>query len=385
VTRVIVVSGNDPAAAPGVEGGEASSATPATLQAWLTSGPYDIDALILDLAGPDAARAAVAEVRQHGLDVPVVLVAGDDVGWDAPDLLALPRCVVLPSPVDPHTLRAAVNGFRATTENGQRAAGSSLLPVGTSIPPLGERVTEYRVTRRARRGPRREERIASNGRPSFVPVPVDHPAADPGTTAQARDGPPPSPTTDAVLSQAPAPTPVQTESTFPVPISALALVRALLPRLSELDGVATTSDVIVKGAADRTGADGAVLLLPDDGRWRVAGGIGLRPVETRFQLPEDSWLVREIALRAQGAIIEDTDIARSRLRGAPLASWRHLMAAPVPRIGGLLLLARKSDPPFDEASLRELVEVTAEATPLLAAAVDVRSLARMLDGFRDQD
>ena len=202
---------------------------------------------------------------------------------------------------------------------------------------------------------------------------------DVAATVQARDGPTPE------LGEAEAPASIPAEATGPLPISALALVRALIGRVSELDGVAATSDVIVKGAVERAGADAGVMLLPDQSRWRVAGGTGLRPVETRFELTEDSWLVKEIALAAKGMIVEDTDIARSRLRGAPLASWRHLMAAPVTGTGAVVLLARKNDPPFDEASLRGLVEVADEAAPLISAAVEVRTLARLLDGFRDQD
>ena len=58
MTRVLVVSDDqDP---PASDGGDAPATLPATLHTWLESGPHDIDALILDLAGPDTARTAVS-------------------------------------------------------------------------------------------------------------------------------------------------------------------------------------------------------------------------------------------------------------------------------------------------------------------------------------
>ncbi len=338
MTRVLVVS--DDQDLPAQDGGDGPATLPATLHTWLESGPYDIDALILDLDGPDAARAAVGEVRKRGLAVPIILVADDAPGWDAPDLVSLSRCAVLPSPVDPQALRDAVNSFQGDSIGGAVAADSFGNVLGPALS-LEERVTEYRVVRRNRRESNRDKRMPTTDSLLATPSGGDQSGTD--ATAQARDGPPPAPI------EAAAPASIPAEETGPLPISALALVRALIGRVSELDGVAATSDVIVKGAVERAGADAGVMLLPDQSRWRVAGGTGLRPVETRFELTEDSWLVKEIALAAKGMIVEDTDIARSRLRGAPLASWRHLMAAPVTGTGAVVLLARKNDPPFDEA------------------------------------
>jgi hypothetical protein len=134
---------------------------------------------------------------------------------------------------------------------------------------------------------------------------------------------------------------------------------------------------------ERVAADAGALLVPDEGRWRVAAGVGLRPLERRYELSRQSWLVQEIADQRLGLIIEDTDIARQPLQGAPLASMRHLLAAPVPRVDAILLLGRMSDPPFDERALTELAAIGKEAGPLLSAALDVRLLARSLQGFSD--
>jgi hypothetical protein len=162
------------------------------------------------------------------------------------------------------------------------------------------------------------------------------------------------------------------------------LVRRLRRVVDSLFGVRETAEVIIADAVERTGADaGAVMVPDDDGAWRVAAGVGLRPLEHRYELDTRSWVVREVARAHQGVIVEDSDIARDQLQGAPLASWRHLIVAPVPQVGAVLLLARKGDPPFDENDLTLLAALGEEAGPLLAAAVDTRSLARELAEFGD--
>jgi hypothetical protein len=161
------------------------------------------------------------------------------------------------------------------------------------------------------------------------------------------------------------------------------LVRRLAALVHELYGVRETAEVVVADAVERTAAGAGALLVPDAGRWRVAAGVGLRQRENRYELDADSWLVDEIARSYRGAIIEDTDVARSPLHGAPLASRRHLLAVPVPSVDGLLLVARDDDPPFTEADLLMLARVGEEAAPLLATALDTRALARALLEFSD--
>jgi hypothetical protein len=162
------------------------------------------------------------------------------------------------------------------------------------------------------------------------------------------------------------------------------LVRRLTLVVQTLYGVPETAEVVVVDAVDRTHADAGALLLPDEGAWRVAAGVGLRPLEHRYELHGDAWLVQQVAQAHKGVIIEESDIAREQLQGAPLASWRHLLAAPIPEIEALLLLARREDPPFDEEELSVLATLGAEAGALLAAAVDTRTLARAMWEFRDE-
>jgi len=152
----------------------------------------------------------------------------------------------------------------------------------------------------------------------------------------------------------------------------------------QLFGVPETAEIVIADAVARTGADAGALIVPDRGAWRVAAGLGLRPLEHRYELHAESWLVEQIACGHKGAIIEGSDIARERLQGSPLASWRHLLAAPVPSVVALILLARREDPPFDEENLRFLAALGEEAAPLLGSAIDTRTLARCLWTFRDE-
>jgi hypothetical protein len=161
------------------------------------------------------------------------------------------------------------------------------------------------------------------------------------------------------------------------------LVRRLASRVDDLFGVRDTSEVVIADAVERTAADAGALLVPDSGRWRVAAGIHLRAHEHRYELGPDSWLVDEIARGYRGAIVENTDVARSPLQGAPLASRLHLLAVPVPGVECLLLVARDDDPGFTEDDLLTLARLGQEAAPLLSAALDTRALARAMAEFRD--
>ena len=55
-------------------------------------------------------------------------------------------------------------------------------------------------------------------------------------------------------------------------------------------------------------------------------------------------------------LIEDTDIIRQQLSGAPLAAWRHLLAVPVPDIRGIVVLARGQEAgPFTDHDLSAVI------------------------------
>jgi hypothetical protein len=165
-----------------------------------------------------------------------------------------------------------------------------------------------------------------------------------------------------------------------------AAVATLLDRRSELFGVGETAQVLADEVIERGEADAAAVLVPDGGRWRVSGGVGLRPLERRLLLETSHWLISEIAVGGRALLIEDTDIVRPRLAGAPLAAWRHLLAVPVPSLRAAVVLARGQEAArFTEKDLAAVVPLVAEARPLLQAALRMRELARTLGPLRDLD
>jgi hypothetical protein len=160
----------------------------------------------------------------------------------------------------------------------------------------------------------------------------------------------------------------------------------LLDRRSELFGVAETAQVLADEVIERGEADAVAVLVPDGSRWRVSGGVGLRPLERRLVLDISHWLISEIAVGSRALIIEDTDIVRPRLAGAPLAAWRHLLAVPVPGIRAAVVLARGHEAArFTDRDLAAVVPVVAEAAELLLAALRVRELARTLAPLGDTE
>ncbi|MGZ4595503.1 MAG: hypothetical protein ACXV3V_01140 [Actinomycetes bacterium] len=163
------------------------------------------------------------------------------------------------------------------------------------------------------------------------------------------------------------------------------LVRALLAQIDDLYGVTETAAVVISDAVTRTAAAAGALLVPDGATWRVAAAVNLRPLEHRYVLSSDAWLIENVVRGQQGVVISDTDVARAALHGAPLASWRHLLAAPVPQVDGLILVARQDGAPFDTDDLETLASLADEAAPLLCTAVETRALARALRGLADDD
>jgi hypothetical protein len=169
---------------------------------------------------------------------------------------------------------------------------------------------------------------------------------------------------------------------MPVHWDALELVRALATRASDLTGVPETADIVVDEAVVRSRSEAGALLVRDGEIWRVAAGAGLRPLEHRFQLAPEHWLISEVATQGHALIIDESDVARHNLFGAPLANWEHLLIAPVPDGGAILLLARHGDG-YEELELTQLSALADEAAPLITAAVDSRELARLLEELRD--
>jgi hypothetical protein len=164
------------------------------------------------------------------------------------------------------------------------------------------------------------------------------------------------------------------------------LVRMLHERAGDLYGVSDTAQVLADDVIERADADAAAILVPDGPIWRVSGGVGLRPLERRLVLEDAHWLITEIGSAGRAVLIEDTDIIRQQLSGAPLAAWRHLLAVPVPDVRAIVVLARGQEGgPFTDRDLSAVIAPVREAAALLSQAVETRRLARMLGPLREAE
>ena len=86
--------------------------------------------------------------------------------------------------------------------------------------------------------------------------------------------------------------------------------------------------MLAEDLVERAETDAAAVLVPDGSVWRVNGSVGLRPLEQRTVLDATHWVVTEIALGGQVLLLQETALARPKLAGAPLSTWRHLLAVP---------------------------------------------------------
>lgn len=193
--------------------------------------------------------------------------------------------------------------------------------------------------------------------------------AEPPATAAAE---PESPAVDRLAPDRPPPEPVRL-----APASAAELVGELAARVGELKLLGGLADDLAVAAATAAHADAAAVLLPDASAWTVCGGCGLRPLEFRSVLAEDSWLVTTVGIGARGVLVEQTDIARQRLAGAPLANRPQLLGAPIPGCSGVLIAARQ-EMPFTSDELSVVADLGRRSASDLAEALQTRQLARLL-------
>jgi hypothetical protein len=312
------------------------------------------DVVVLDLETAGATSQAVVDLRASGHRQPVVVVANDTDGWDGL-FLEHPDLHLISLPIAPKSLISTVD--RAARLAGVRTDPDPL----PQLAAVGASETEQLGT--------------GSDTASAESLPAARTSVMPPETAV-----PAPPAADApVLSSSPlvAHRPVQE-----VRADAIDLVRELMPlvaRLSRLPEVAEMARVRVTSVVP---CEASAVLLRDGDVWRVAAGDRLRPLEERVQIPSTHWLVTEVVEQGHGLLFRDTDIARTRLSGAPLASWPDLLAMPVPDVDAVILLARR-DKPFGRADLTAARQSLGAATLQLQEAVDTRDLARALSPFVD--
>ncbi len=414
------------------------------LEQW-TGDAESVAVVVLDAGNPAAAARGVVVLLERGIAAPVVCVTSSGPGWD--DLAAsTPGLHLLPMPLTVPRLLSALEESAQTpvvaasspasvaSIGGQPVAEAASPPASPREPAASGALAALRAAVADERpddpclldsAVGRHEQLRELSAP--VPVPeqpastlkvsapevVPPPLPEP-TAIRALDPPAPVAPVEAAGEQAP---PVQAAAE-PAPLVGAAaepaalveaaaepesaqgappttapdeapaldvseLVQLLAARVPELYSVPETATVVVAHAIERTGSTAGAILVPDGDTWRVSGEVGLRPLERRYEIDDEHWLVGQLVSPRKGVIVEDSDIARERLRGVPLASWRHLLAAPVPGVDALLVLARDGDTPFDESDLQRLDQLAIESEPPLRAACELRELARRMDRLRD--
>jgi hypothetical protein len=160
------------------------------------------------------------------------------------------------------------------------------------------------------------------------------------------------------------------------------LIAELLSRRAQLISLAEISEIVLSECVARTGSDAGALLCRDGEVWRVAAGSDLRPLEHRLQLDDTHWLVHTLREEQKAVLIEDSDIARERLHGAPLASWEHLAAVPLPELDVFVILANREDA-YAPDTIHTILEVADEARSMMKDAITARELARELVPLAD--
>jgi hypothetical protein len=328
---------------------------------WLER-PWPEDVIVLDLESSSVTADALATLRDGGRGQPVVVVANDTDGWDS--LIAdHPDLFLVSVPVVPAALIATV----------ERAARLSHAAPKAHTGPAP--AAEVRA-----QTPEPEPAVAPDQGPAAADRPVQSSLdTQPSpTAARAPDGLPGPRTRLAVDSPAePAPPGVTVVRDDPV-----ALVRALRPLVGRLSRVAEVAELVRKRVVTAVPCEASAVLVPDGDVWRVAAGAALRPLEERLQIDAAHWLVSEIVGSGHGILICDTDIARTKLSGSPLAAWPNLLALPVAEVAGVVLLARQVKP-FSREDVTKAKQAIGPAGLQLSEAVDVRDLARALAPFLD--
>jgi len=165
-----------------------------------------------------------------------------------------------------------------------------------------------------------------------------------------------------------------------MPTGPFHLVRQLRPLVGRLSRVPEVAELVRQRCASAVPCEASAVLVPDGEIWRVAAGANLRPLEHRVQIDSVHWLVTEVVGQGHGVTIRDTDIARTRLSGAPLAAWPNLLAIPVAEVNVVVLLARQVRE-FSRSDLTKAKQAIGPASTQLSEALDVRDLARALSGF----
>lgn len=422
MSRILVVSRNTSVAmALASDDHDVIDRRPDAAESWRGELP-GVEAALFDFEGSLTAAAIIKGLRREGFRLPMVLTRDGEAGWDELQGSGLPSVGFVRVPLFRRTLIEAVRaallarpppadafaptppapaapepeavhaGQPSRPPRSPLSVSTSTVSRGVQLVPPPARVTTQ--TRPAPPPPTPSPSVPPRA-PSVPLVPPAAPVSPPLPSPQRAQTPAPDraarrPAAMPRLSSKPAVAEKRRKQTvFPARPTSPAgdrehLVRRLLNHLESLAGVQETAEVVLAESQERSGAEAGCVLLPDGDLCQVSAGAGMRQLENRLRLDAGHWLVEEVIGRQHGLLVTDSDIARSRMAGAPLAHWRHLLGVPIGEVGGLILLAREKAP-FSERDLRAVADVADEAGPLLSSALDLRQLARALVEYAEED
>lgn len=316
---------------------------------------------VIDAADVDATVQLMPELaREH--TGPLVLLAHDEQSALALDAAKGLADVRIGPPLSGAALRDTLHGIaRASVTAPQEPVAAE------PVPPLVAPVPKAHVPAGLRRDSGELNRRLQGRRPERSTLERAGTPADLLSLAQGL------PTQDTARSQPRRSAPKRQQMTT------IALAEALLDRVPGLLGLAAVATAVADNACESASGTAAAVLVGDGDRCVVAAGLGLRPLEKRLQLDAEHWLVREVVRASHGLIIEDTDIARGDLVGAPLSASEHLLVVPIEDVAGLVMVARDGKgAAFTSAELEAVAALAAEAASPLREAVQVRELGRAL-------
>jgi hypothetical protein len=353
---------------------------------WLER-PLSEDVLVLDLETAGTAAEAVSALRSAGTEQPIIVVANDTDGWDSliaehPDLFLVSLPVTQTSLVTTVDRAARLAHVVPVT-----TAAVTPVEVDTVTAAVAPSEAASRPAARATPRPDSGDSVAAVPRPQtrarqLPPTPASPSPAPEAMTTDPVAVPPPARVAAPVPVPEAAPPPVPVAAPPPVPVAdePVHLVRRLRPLVGRLSRVPEVAELLRQRCAAVVPCEASAVLVPDGEIWRVAAGHQLRPLEGRVQVDAAHWLVTEVIGQGHGLLIRDTDIARTRLSGAPLAAWPNLMALPITEVNAIVLLARQVKE-FSRSDLTKGKQAIGPAAMQLGEAMDVRDLARALSPF----
>ncbi len=364
---------------------EVRQAEPAALSGAPVLGAAGI--VIIDaLDGDTAAAELLATVGRHVEKAAVVVLLDEQT--PAPAALGT-QMRILRSPIRGQDVATAIDDF---VEAPAPAESQPAEPPPVAAPPVPEPVAAPPVAAPAASPPPPPPAPAPATEPplpvglSLLPQPPAHPKPGPPRhpvpTQPEQDVSPVRERRFGRRRHVPDDAPAEVASTAPQApaLDWAAHAAAVLAGLHARPSWKEVAQAVVDDAAPALGPSACLLVRESDATWPVAAGVGLRELEFGLVVDDDHAVVGLGTKQHPVAVVPDTDMIRSDLIGAPLASRRCLLVALVFPLPVLLVIGR-AEGPFDQADVKAAVGLVERWRWPLSSALQRRDLARALQRF----